>query len=155
MIERANVKEEKKVYEIVRKHATAGVVLPRPLASVYEHIRDFFVFRRNGAIRGVVALHIVWEDFAEVRSLVVESRWRKKGIGGKLVMRALEEAEMLNVGSVFALTREEAFFKKLGFRRISKKKLPQKVWNDCITCPLFPDCDEVPVIYYLNKNRKS
>ena len=89
-----------------------------------------------------------------MRSLVVDPRHRKKGIGRKLALRAIKEADSLNISKVFALTRREDFFKKLGFKKVSKKKLPQKVWNDCINCPLFPDCDEVPVIYYLNKNRK-
>ena len=151
MIERAKVQDSKIVYEILRKNAAKGVVLPRTLASIYEHIRDFFVYRVSGRIVAIAALHIVWENFAEVRSLVVDSRHREKGIGKKLVMRALEEAENLNIPMVFALTREAEFFKKLGFRKVSKNILPHKVWNDCINCPLFPDCDETPVIYYIKK----
>ncbi|MBA3066492.1 N-acetyltransferase [bacterium] len=153
MITRANVQDAKQVYEIIRKHAAKSVVLPRPLASIYEHIREFFVYRIKDRILGIVALHIVWEDMAEVRSLVVDSRHRKKGIGRKLIQQTLEEAAKLNVPNVFALTREEAFFKKAGFKRITKDKLPQKVWNDCINCPLFPDCDEVPVIFNLKKQK--
>ena len=155
MITKANVQDAKQVYEIIRKNAAKSAVLPRTLASVYEHIREFFVYRVKGKIRGIVALHIVWEDMAEVRSLVVDSRHRKKGIGKKLVQKTLEEADILNVPNVFALTREEDFFKKAGFKRIAKNKLPQKVWNDCINCPLFPDCDEVPVIFYLNKKKSK
>jgi len=154
MITRANVQDAKQVYEIIRKNAAKGAVLPRPLASVYEHIREFFIYRVKGKILGIVALHIVWEDMAEVRSLVVDSRHRKKGIGRKLVQKTLEEAEILNVPNVFALTREAAFFKKAGFKSIAKSKLPQKVWNDCINCPLFPDCDEVPVIFRLKKRNQ-
>ncbi|MEA2082370.1 MAG: N-acetyltransferase [Elusimicrobiota bacterium] len=151
MITRANVQDAKQVYGIIRKYAAKNAVLPRPLASVYEHIRDFFIYRAKDKILGIAALHIVWEDMAEVRSLVVDSRHRKKGIGRKLVQKTLEEAEMLNIPNVFALTREETFFKRVGFKPIAKDKLPQKVWNDCINCPLFPDCDEVPVIFRLNK----
>lgn len=152
MITRANVQDAKQVYEIIRKNAAKSVVLPRPLVAVYEHIREFFVYRAKGKIIGIVALHIVWEDMAEVRSLVVDARHRKKGIGRELVQKALEEAANLNIPNVFALTREAAFFKRLGFKRVAKNKLPQKVWKDCINCPLFPDCDEVPVIFRLNKN---
>ncbi|MDO9514091.1 MAG: N-acetyltransferase [Elusimicrobiota bacterium] len=152
MITRANVQDAKQVYAIIRKHAAKNVVLPRPLVAVYEHIREFFVYRAKGKIIGIVALHIVWEDMAEVRSLVVDARHRKKGIGRKLVQKTLEEAANLNIPNVFALTREADFFKRLGFKRVAKNKLPQKVWKDCINCPLFPDCDEVPVIFRLNKN---
>jgi len=152
MIAKANVQDAKQVYEIIRKHAAKSALLPRPLVAVYEHIRDFFVYRVKGKIRGIVALHIVWEDMAEVRSLVVDVRHRKKGIGRKLVEKTLEEAGILNIPNVFALTREEAFFKHIGFKRVAKNKLPQKVWKDCINCPLFPDCDEVPVIFRLKNN---
>jgi len=149
MIEKANVQDAGDIYGIIRKSAAKGVVLPRPLSEIYEHVREFFVFRKKNKILGILALHIVWEDIAEIRSLMVDKNYRKKGIGKQLVKRALQEAGMLNLPKVFALTREEKFFLCLGFKRISKGKLPQKVWADCINCPLFPDCDEVPVIYYL------
>ena len=145
--------DAKKIYELIRHNAAKSAVLPRSLASIYEHIREFFIYRIKGEIAGIVALHIVWEDIAEVRSLVIEDGHRKKGLGKKLVLRTLEEAKRLDIPKVFALTREEAFFLSCGFKKISKDKLPQKVWNDCINCPLFPDCDEVPVIYYLSKKK--
>lgn len=154
MIEKANVQDAGEIYGIIRKSAAKGVILPRPLSEIYEHVREFFVFRKKNKILGVLALHIVWEDIAEIRSLVVDRKHREKGIGKQLVKRALQEAGMLNLPRVFALTREEKFFLCLDFKRISKDKLPQKVWADCIDCPLFPDCDEVPVIYYLKKTAK-
>ncbi|MFH1957872.1 MAG: N-acetyltransferase [bacterium] len=155
MIEKANVQDAGEIYGIIRKSASKGVVLPRPLSEIYEHVREFFVFRKKNKILGILALHIVWEDIAEIRSLVVDKKHRAKGIGKQLVKRALQEAGMLNLPRVFALTREEKFFLCLGFKRTLKNKLPQKVWADCINCPLFPDCDEVPVIYYLKKTAKS
>ena len=156
MIERANVQDAKEIYRIIRENAAKGVVLPRPLVEIYEHVREFFVFREKSKVLGIVALHIVWEDIAEIRSLVVAKPARNRGIGKKLVERGLEEAKALNVPKVFALTRELKFFLKSGFKKIAKGKLPQKVWADCINCPLFPDCDEVPVIYNLKiKNTKK
>ncbi|MCD6412836.1 MAG: N-acetyltransferase [Elusimicrobia bacterium] len=148
-IERAGMADARKIYEIIRRHASSGVVLPRPLSVIYEHIREFFICRIDGKIAGIAALHIVWEDIAEVRSLVVEETFRKQGMGKALVKKCIAEAKKLDIPKVFALTREPDFFIRLGFEKISRKKLPQKVWNDCINCPLFPDCDEVPVIFYL------
>ena len=53
----------------------------------------------------------------------------------------------LGIQRTFALTYNVDFFKKLGFKKISKKKLPQKVWSECVRCPQFPDCGEEALIY--------
>jgi len=153
MIEKANVQDAKEIYGMIRKSASKGAVLPRPLSEIYEHVREFFVFRQKDKIAGIAALHIVWEDIAEIRSLLVDKKYQKKGIGKNLVKRAVQEAAELNIPKVFALTREAKFFLRLGFKEVSKNKLPQKVWADCINCPLFPDCDEVPVILNLKQGR--
>ena len=152
-VEKAKITDAREVYEFIRKYASKGVVLPRPISEIYEKIREFFVVRKNRKIIGTVALHIVWEDIAEVRSLIVDEKMRGKGIGKNLLNAALGEARKLKIPKVFALTREPEFFARFGFKKVSKNKLPQKVWADCINCPLFPDhCDEVPVIIYLEKN---
>jgi amino-acid N-acetyltransferase len=91
---------------------------------------------------GVCALHICWEDLAEIRSLVVREEERNKGIGLKLVKACLDESRVLGVKKVFALTYEPEFFGKLGFEKVDKAVLPHKIWTDCLKCFKFPDCDE-------------
>jgi len=95
---------------------------------------------------GAASLHIVWEDLAEIRSLVVSEEYQGKGIGAKLVEACLKEAKELGIPKVFVLTTSPNFFKKLGFIEINKQELPQKVWADCIRCSKFPECDEIPMI---------
>jgi len=60
----------------------------------------------------------------------------------------------MGVEEVFALTYAATFFKKFGFKIIDRKKLPHKIWNDCINCPDFPDCGETAMILSMKKRRR-
>lgn len=121
-------------------------MIPRALNDLYENIRDIVVCEELDEIAGVCALHILWEDLAEIRSLAVRADSQNKGIGRRLVKACLQEAQKLGIRKVFALTYHPDFFKKLGFRDIDKSRLPQKIWGECVRCPKFPECDEFAVI---------
>lgn len=146
IIRKAKLSDVKYIYRLILHFSKRGDVIPRPLAELYESVREFFVCEDKDLIVGVAALHIVWEDLAEIRSLVVSEEYQGKGIGVKLVEACLREAKELEIPKVFVLTTSPEFFKKLGFKEIDKQELPQKVWSDCIRCSKFPECDEVPMI---------
>ena len=146
MIRKARLPDVKAIHALVNAYALKGLLLPRSLSDLYESIRDYYVWEEDGMIVGVCALHVAWEDLAEVRSLAVEESATGRGIGRALVERCLEEARELAVSRVFALTYQEAFFSKLGFVEVDKQSLPQKIWADCLKCVKFPDCDETAVI---------
>lgn len=148
-VRKALVSDIKLIHRLINEFAKKGEMLPRSLNELYENIRDFFVAEENNEIKGVCALHILWEDLAEVRSLAVKKDSQKKGIGSLLVKRCLNEAKKLGIKKVFVLTYIPEFFKKIGFKELDKSKLPQKIWGDCIRCPKFPECDEVALIYEL------
>jgi amino-acid N-acetyltransferase len=92
------------------------------------------------------ALKVVWEDLAEVRSVAVKPSLRGRGIGRMLVEAVKKEARELLIPRVFCLTYVPGFFRRLGFREVDKGSLPHKIWADCINCPQFPDCGEVPLV---------
>jgi len=145
MIRKANLKDAKKIQEMINYYANQDEMLPRSISEIYENIRDIFVYVEKGKIYGCVRLHICWENLAEIKSLAVsKSRWGM-GIGTKLVKACLDEARKLKIKKLFALTYKPDFFKKLNFKRVSKTTLPHKVWNECINCPKFPNCEEVPL----------
>ncbi|MCS7164464.1 MAG: N-acetyltransferase [Thermodesulfovibrio sp.] len=146
-IRKATVSDVKSIHRLINEFAKKGEMLPRSLNELYENIRDFLIAEENGEIKGVCALHILWEDLAEIRSLAVKKDSQKKGIGSLLVKKSLNEAKKLGVKRVFVLTYIPEFFKKKGFKEFDKSKLPQKIWGDCIRCPKFPECDEVALIY--------
>ncbi|MCS7307920.1 MAG: N-acetyltransferase [Aquificaceae bacterium] len=143
MIRKATLKDAMGIYNLINYYAREGLLLPRSLNSIYEHIRDFWVCERNGQLVGCAALHIVWEDLAEIKSLAVMEGFRGEGIGISLVKACLKEAKRLGVKKVFVLTYASGFFSKLNFEEVEKTKLPHKVWGECVNCVKFPSCDEI------------
>ena len=147
MIRKARMADVKTIQTLIGEYARKGAMLPRSLSSIYENLRDYFVYEDgNGEVIGSAAIHIMWEDLAEVRSLAVREGEMGKGIGTKLVEACISEAIVLGITRVFALTYRPGFFKRLGFREVDKSELPHKIWSDCLKCAKFPDCDEVALV---------
>jgi len=143
MIRKANVNDVKKIQKLVNYYAKKDKMLPRSLNELYENIRDFFVYAEGENIFGCSALHIDWEDLAEIKSLAVSSSRSGRGIGKKLLDQCLKEARALKVRKVFALTYIPEFFEIFGFKAVDKKELPHKIWSECIKCVFFPGCKEI------------
>lgn len=149
-IEKAAIRDAPQIHELVSRFASREEMLPRPLAEIYEHLRDFFVVRENGRVKACVSLSIMWEDLAEIRSLAVDGQWQEQGVGVLLVRVCLDEARSLGLRTVFALTKQPSFFEKLGFHQADVMSLPRKVWGECFRCPKFPQCDEIAMIIELD-----
>ncbi len=150
MIRKARLDDIKEIQRLIKVYAPRGGILPRSLSELYDHLRDFFVFVRNRKVIGICALHICWEDLAEIRSVAVEEDDQNKGIGATLVKACLKESKLLGVKKVFALTYQPKFFERLGFERVDKTALPHKIWTDCLKCVKFPDCDETALVIELD-----
>ena len=148
-IRKANISDLKDVQKLINEFARREEMIARSINELYENVRDFVIFEQDGRIQGVCALHILWEDLAEIRSLAVKKENQRTGIGKSLVKHCLKESKSLGVKRVFALTYQPSFFKKMGFVDIDKSSLPQKIWGDCVRCPKFPECDEHALILNL------
>ncbi len=147
MIRKARISDAKAIQALIWEYAQRGDMLPRSLSSIYENLRDYFVYENEeGEVAGSAAIHIMWEDLAEVRSLAVREGQMGRGIGTKLVEACISEAIVLGIPRVFALTYRPGFFRRLGFREVDKSELPHKIWSDCLKCAKFPDCDEVALV---------
>jgi amino-acid N-acetyltransferase len=146
MIRKAQIADVKDIQKLLMIFASRGDMLSRSLSELYESVRDFYVVEEGGVLQGVAALHIVWDDLAEVRSVAVLEDAGRKGIGGRLVEACISEAREIGLKRIFCLTYKPNFFAKHGFRLVDKAELPHKVWGDCIKCPKFPDCDENAMI---------
>ncbi len=146
----------KGIHQLIAEYAKKGDMLPRSLADIYENLRDYFVFLGDGGeLVGSAAIHIMWEDLAEVRSLAVREGKMRRGVGTQLVESCISEAIVLGIGRVFALTYKPEFFEKLGFHVVDKAELPQKIWTDCLKCSKFPDCDEVALVADFSGKRRG
>jgi len=144
MIRKATTKDIQVIHKILSEYGNKGDLLPRPLSQLYDHVRDFFVFEDpdSKTIIGCCALQFCWEDLAEIRSLAVSAEYERQKIGTRLIEASLMEARSFKIKNVFALTYKPDFFKHFGFRKVPRSKLPHKVWNECIRCVKFPNCDE-------------
>jgi amino-acid N-acetyltransferase len=138
---------------LINHYSTKGLMLPRPFSQVIEKIRDFVVAVEEAPsgplVRGVAALHVVGEDLAEVRSLAVDESLQGKGVGKKLMNLCLTDAREMRLQRIFTLTYQTDFFSKLGFEKVEKLTLPQKIWGDCVHCAKFSDCDEIAMLLKL------
>lgn len=151
LIRKARMQDVKPIHQLlVERGEGDGMVLPRSLSQLYGLLRDFCVaVDDEGRVLGACALHITWDDLAEVRSLRVAADARGEGLGRKLVETCLSEAVTLGISRVFVLTDQTGFFEHMGFDLTEKDSLPQKVWADCLNCHRFPDCDEVAMLMEL------
>lgn len=148
----------KAIHALLKYFSDQGLLLGRSISSLYDHLRDFIVYEDGGSIRGVCALHICWEDLAEIRSLAVAEESQGCGVGEALVHACLDEVRRLEISRAFTLTYQASFFRKLNFVGIDHRELPHKIWSDCLNCPQFPDCDEEAMIWIAGdqwrKNKK-
>ncbi len=153
MIRNARMEDIKTIYDLLNHYSDKGLLLGRSLSSLYDQLRDFKVCEEKHPetgivqVAGVCALHVCWENLAEIRSLAVHEAFHETGIGTKLIKACLHEAEEFGITRVFTLTYQPGFFQKNFFRPINKNELPHKVWSDCINCPKFPDCNEEALIW--------
>jgi amino-acid N-acetyltransferase len=143
---KAEIGDAQAIHDLINLYAQRGDMLPRTMGEVYENLRDFYVVHENGALVGCVALHIVWSDLAEVKSLAVSELVQSRGVGSLLVEATIEEARSIGLERVFALTYRPAFFERLGFVQADVMTLPRKVWNECYRCPKFPSCNEIALV---------
>ena len=145
-IRKAIMNDTEYIYELIKMYSSQGTLLPRTRLSIYEKLQCFHVAVEGNDIVGVVSLHILDYDLAEVRSLVVHPKHTSKGIGYKLVHSVIEETRKLGVNRLISLTYEIDFFHKCGFEIVRMATLPQKMWKDCINCPKLNSCDETAML---------
>ena len=149
MLRKAQITDVKEIQKLLTRYANRGDMLSRSLSELYEAIRDFYIIEDEGRIIGIAALHIVWDDLAEIRSVAVAEDTGRKGVGTEVVNACIVEAKELGLKRLFCLTYKPDFFSRFGFKVVDKSQLPHKVWGDCIKCVKFPDCDEIAMIMEL------
>ena len=153
-VEKAKISEVTGIHKLVNSFAGRGEMLARPLSEIYENIRDFVVVRKGKRIVGCAALHVMWSDLAEIKSVAVDEEVQHQGIGNQLVTAIIKDAEELGITTVFCLTYKSEFFKKIGLKEVEKMSLPQKIWTECYRCPKFPNCDETAMTIQLGKKQE-
>ncbi|MFC1930458.1 N-acetyltransferase [Chloroflexota bacterium] len=145
-VEKAKISDIPEMHRAINHFAQKGEMLARSLSELYENIRDYFVVREEDKVVGCGALHISWNDLAEIKALAVYENKQKFHIGTAIVKAGLKEAKKLGIPTVFCLTYKPEFFEKCGFHRVELEQLSRKVWGECQRCPKFPHCDEIALV---------
>ena len=148
---RATISHVEPIMDLVNGLAADGVMLPRSPASIVEKLRDFVVIYVDGEFAGCGALAVIWTDIAEIRSIAVNPKFQKLGLGRTIALRLIEDAEELGIARVMAFTYVLGFFERLGFEVVDHSSLPHKVFTDCLNCPKFHKCDEIAVLKVLKQ----
>lgn len=149
MLRKARIEDIKGIQTLINDFAKKDLMLPRSLNELFESIRDFWVYEDKGKIIGCCALHISWDDLAEIKAMAVKKEKQGKGVGSQLIDACLNEARSLGAKRVFVLTYVPGYFQKFGFKRVRHADLPHKVWAECINCPKFPNCQEISLLKVL------
>lgn len=104
------------------------VLLAKDLITLYENVQEFWVVERDGRVAGCGALHVLWQDLAEIRTVAVDPALAGQGVGHALVTALLRTARELGVRRVFVLTFEKAFFSRHGFVEIDGTPVSPEVY---------------------------
>ena len=148
LIRKARIADIGDIRQTLRQFADKGQLLERTLAELYSQVRDYYVFQENdhSPIIGISSLHVCWEALGELRSVAVLEEFQGRGVGSRLVETCLSEAITLGLEQVFVLTYRPTFFSRFGFEMVDKNALPHIVWDDCVRCTKFPECDEIAML---------
>jgi len=121
-IRRARTTDVRAVRRLIDAYSRDGILLDKPTVTLFESVQEFWVAERDdtGDVVACGALHVMWEDLAEVRTLAVDPVCTGHGIGHLLLEKLLQTARWLGVRRIFCLTFEVAFFAKHGFTEIGE-----------------------------------
>lgn len=128
-IRRARTPDVDAIRALVDRYA-GRVLLEKETVTLYEDVQEFWVAEVGGAIVGCGALHVLWQDLGEIRTVAVDPDQRRHGIGGHIVERLIEHGRDLGIGRIFVLTFETSFFSRYGFREIEGTPVSPEVYEE-------------------------
>ena len=139
------------IVAVVDENARLGHLLPRSAENIQSSLASWLVAEINGQVVGIGSLVDMSPTLVEVRSLAVLPAYRSYGIGAHLVDALVDQARERGIPTIFALTRAVSFFTRLGFVISARESFPEKVWKDCVVCPLQHHCDETAVVFEMGR----
>lgn len=133
-VRRARTADVPAVRRLVDGYAHDHILLNKPTVTFYEDIQEFWVAERDldAEVVGCGALHVMWEDLAEVRTLAVDPSVRGHGVGHRLLEKLLHTARWLGVRRVFCLTFEVEFFARHGFTEIGDTPVDGDIYSELL-----------------------
>jgi amino-acid N-acetyltransferase len=118
----------KGIRKLIDTYAPQRRLLSKETVTLYESVQEFSVAVENGEIVGCGAIHVLWEDLAEVRTVAVAENIRRQGVGHKIMEAVIQRAREIGVKRIFCLTFETEFFGKHGFEEIQGTPVDPEVY---------------------------
>jgi amino-acid N-acetyltransferase len=132
VIRSAKTGDVKKIREIVDAYSDQRRLLTKETVTLFEAVQEFVVAELSGEVIGCGALHVLWEDLAEVRTVAVIESMHGKGVGHQILDQVLKNAKEIGVKKVFCLTFETKFFGAHGFEEIQGTPVTPEVYQQMI-----------------------
>ncbi|HEY1575098.1 MAG TPA: amino-acid N-acetyltransferase [Pseudonocardiaceae bacterium] len=130
-VRRARIADVRRIKALV-DHYGGQVLLAKELVTLYEAVQEFWVAELDGSVVGCGALHVLWEDLAEVRTVAVAPSAAGQGVGHAVVGRLVDLARELGLARVFVLTFETEFFGRHGFVKIDGPPVDRLVYQQML-----------------------
>jgi len=132
-VRRARTGDVRAIRALVDANSQSGRLLDKPTVALYEDVQEFWVAcAPDGAVVGCGALHVMWEDLAELRTVAVAASHQGRGVGDKLVAALLAAASAVGVSRVFVLTFAVEFFRRHGFAEIRGQATTPEVYAELL-----------------------
>ena len=132
VVRRARTADVRAIRALVAPYVNANVLLAKAPVSLYEDVQEFWVAVDGDEVVACGALHVLWEDLAEIRTLAVAESRAGMGFGARIVEQLLMVARELGVARVFVLTFETRFFSRFGFREIDGTPVTHDVFDELL-----------------------
>ena len=127
-VRRARTADVRDIADLVERYAADRILLAKERVTLYEDVQEFRVAEAAGAVVGCGALHVMWEDLAEIRTLAVDPAFRGAGVGSAVLAELVAQARELGVRRLFCLTFEVDFFARHGFTTLDGTPVPPEVY---------------------------
>lgn len=128
----ARTSDVREIRALVDSFAAPGKMLSKETVTLYESVQEFTVAVKDGVIIGCGALHVLWEDLAEVRTVAVAQEFQKTGIGHQILEKIIDRARAIGVKRIFCLTFQTEFFGKHGFEIIEGTPVEPEVYKELL-----------------------
>lgn len=132
-VRRARTGDVRAIRALIDANAPSGRLLDKATVALYEGIQEFWVAGTpEGEVVGCGALHVMWEDLAEIRTVAVSAGYQGRGVGNQIVLALLDAARDVGVGRVFVLTFAVEFFRRHGFAEIHGQAATPEVYAELL-----------------------
>ena len=131
-IRRARTSDVSAIRALAKSYVDRGILLGKAPVTFFEDIQEFWVADAGESVVGCGALHVLWEDLAEIRTVVVDGAFHRTGLGTRLVEQLIETARWLGIRRIFVLTFEVDFFTRLGFDPIEGTPVAAEIYDELL-----------------------